>query len=105
MPLLPIDLQTVFSQVNQVGRDQALQQQASPQAQAQAAAELVREAQAKDAQVNETRSAGEGAEPVKEREGRKGGRRRPRGREAQPAPARRPVFSDPELGRHVDISG
>lgn len=107
MPLLPIDLQTVFSQANQVGREQQAQQQAPPQAQAQAAAELVREAQARDTQVNETRDAGDGAEAIKDEEGRKPrGRRRRRERAAKPSPARRrPVFTDPELGQHVDIRG
>lgn len=106
MPLLPIDLQTVFSQANQVGRDQAVQQQAPPQAQAQAASEIVREAQARDTQVNETRNAGDGAEAVKDEEGRRRrGRRGRRAREPKPAPARRTEFTDPELGQHVDIHG
>ena len=104
MPLLPIDLQTAFSQTNQVGREQATQQQASPQAQAQAASELVKEAQARDAQVNETRNAGDGAEAIKDEEGRRPrGRRRRRERAAKLTPPRKPVFTDPELGQHVDI--
>ena len=106
MPLLPIDLQTVFSQANQVGREQAVQQQAPPQAQAQAASQLVKESQARDTQVNETRNAGDGAEAIKDEEGRQPpGRRRRRGRAARPSPParRKPVFTDPELGQHVDI--
>jgi hypothetical protein len=106
MPLLPIDLQTVFSQTNQVGRDQAVQQQASPLAQAQAASEIVREAQARDAQVNEATNTGDGVEAVKDDKGRRRRGRRRRGRQAPAAaPARKPAFTDPELGQHIDISG
>jgi len=107
MPLLPIDLQTVFSQANQVGREQAALQQASPEAQAQAASELVRQAQARDTQVTESRDAGNGAEAVKDEEGggRKPGRRRGHPREQKTQAQDRPVFTDPELGQHVDITG
>ncbi len=107
MPLLPIDLQTVFSQTNQVGRDQAVQQQAPPLAQAQAGSELARQAQVRDTQVNESNDAGDGAEPVKDEEagGRRRGRGRGRARERKAEPPRRPVFTDPELGQHVDITG
>ncbi len=106
MPLLPIDLQTIFSQANQVGREQAVQQQAPPQAQAQAASELVREAQTRDTQVNETRNAGDGAEAIKDKEGRRRwGRRRRRSPEPAPTSERKAAFTDPELGQHVDIRG
>jgi hypothetical protein len=107
MPLLPIDLQTVFSQTNQVGRDQAVQQQAPPAAQAQAASELARQAQVRDTQVNESSDAGDGAEAVKDEEGgrRRRGRARGRARERKTEPPRRPAFTDPELGQHIDITG
>jgi hypothetical protein len=107
MPLLPIDLQTVFSQTNQVGREQAVQQQAPPLAQAQAGLEIAQQAQARDTQVNQANDAGDGAEQIKEREtgGRRGRRRRSRAREPKAEPRRKPVFTDPELGQHVDITG
>jgi hypothetical protein len=106
MPLLPIDLQTVFSQANQVGREQALQQQASPEAQAQAASALVREAEARDTQVNQSQDAGDGVEAAKDQEGGGSGTRKRRGREQhKPDRESRPVFTDPDLGRHVDITG
>ncbi len=107
MPLLPIDLQTAFSQTNQVGRDQAVQQQAPPLAQAQAATELAQQAQVRDTQVNESSDAGDGAEAVKDKEagGRRPRRGRGRPREQKAEPQRRPVFTDPELGQHVDITG
>ena len=40
---MPIDLQTMFSQMNQVGKDQAVQRQVAPEAQALQASELVKE--------------------------------------------------------------
>jgi hypothetical protein len=106
MPLLPIDLQIVISQSNEVGREQAVQQQAPPAAQAQAGSELARQAQVRDTQVNQSSDAGDGAETIKNDKsgGQKPGRRRGRKKEPKAPPAPRPVWSDPELGQHVDIT-
>jgi hypothetical protein len=106
MPLLPIDLQTLFAQQTQVAKEQAVQKEAVPHAQSLQAAHLVQKAAARDTAVTEARQADEGPEQVKERSGRQGKRR-----EKPPAPPeKRPpvggeVVRDPALGRNVDLTG
>ncbi len=108
MPLLPIDLQTLFSQTNQVGRDQAVQQQATPVAQSAQGAAIVQQTEQRDKDVNPTEHQQEGPEQVKPRTGRRESSRRERGQKgkkpAAPSP-RKEVFRDPELGRNIDVTG
>lgn len=114
MPLLPIDLQTLFAQTPQVGREQNVQREGVPLAQAQQGAELVRRAGLQDASVNELRQQEEGPEQARIRERRRGRRDTGAGRDRRdrrpprtPAPPRREpdVARDPALGRHIDVSG
>ncbi|MGO9412260.1 MAG: hypothetical protein ACLQCB_16090 [Spirochaetia bacterium] len=108
MPLLPIDLQTLFSQTNQVGRDQAVQKEATLQAQSLQGSQLVQKTEQRDNAVNETQQQQQGPEQVKARLRREAGGRRERERKgktpAKPAP-RTDVFRDPELGRNIDVTG
>jgi hypothetical protein len=55
VPLLPIDLQTLFGQATQVGREQNVQREGVPLAQSVQGAAMARQAAAKDAAVNEAR--------------------------------------------------
>ncbi len=111
MPLLPIDLQTMFSQLSQIGREQAVQKEVPPQYQAVQAEQLVRRAEQEDKTVTQSREPGEkeGAEKVGDagrRRRRRGGpqERRP-GAGQEPAPERPEVFEDPALGHNVDLVG
>jgi len=109
MALLPIDLQTLFSQTTQVGKEQAAQKDAPPAAQSLQGAQLAQRADIRDHAVNETHDEQEGPEKVKDRERRGAERRRrrePKG--AKPPPAPPPasnVVSDPDLGRNIDVTG
>lgn len=115
MPLLPIDLQTMFSQMTQVGKEQAALKDTAPQYQFAQASQIVKKTEQADNTVNQSRELGEGPDKVKEGEQ---GRRRRRGRPGRPGEGRqaagegqrpegeqRPVFSDPDLGHHVDVVG
>ncbi len=108
MPLLPIDLQTLFSQTNQVAREQAVQQQATPVAQSLQGATIVQQTEQRDKDVNPTQHQELGPEQVKPRTGRREAGRREKGqkgkKQAPPAP-RKEVFRDPELGRNIDVTG
>jgi hypothetical protein len=108
MPLLPIDLQTMFAQMARVGTEQAVQRDVPPLYQAAQAAELVKRAEQDDKTVNQTRQTGEGPEKVKDKEPR-GERQKSRGRAAKPKESpgapRRDVVEDPDLGHHVDLIG
>lgn len=107
MPLLPIDLQTLFTQANQVGREQAAQKDALPQAQSLQGAQMAQKTEQRDNAVNETHDQQEGPEQVKDRTRRGAERKRRKGAQkgapAEP-PAQKSVVSDPALGRNVDIS-
>jgi hypothetical protein len=114
VPLLPIDLQTLFGQAPQVGREQNLQREGVPLAQAQQGAEIARRAGLQDASVNELQQQAEGPEQARIRERRRGRREAGTGRERRDArpPRKAPeereepeIARDPALGRHVDVSG
>ncbi len=107
MALLPIDLQAVFTQSIQVGKEQAVQKDAGPQAQSLQGAQLVQKTAQRDNDVNETHDQEEGPEQVKDR-GRRGADRKRKQTGDKRAPAAQPrakdVVRDPALGRNVDIS-
>ncbi len=111
MPLLPIDLQTLFSQTNQVGKEQAAQKDATPQAQSLQGSQLVQKTEQRDNDVNEAQHQEEGPEQVKARSRRprrEAGERRENGAKGKPStkPARSAeVFKDPALGKNIDVTG
>ena len=107
MALLPIDLQILFTQSNQVGKEQAVQKEAAPQAQSLQGAQLVQKTEQRDNDVNETHDQEEGPEQIKDR-ARRGADRKRRQNAEKHKPAGKPpaknVFRDPALGRNVDIT-
>ncbi|MGA2380331.1 MAG: hypothetical protein ABSG85_13605 [Spirochaetia bacterium] len=107
MALLPIDLQTIFTQSHQAGKDQAVQKDAPPAAQSLQGAQLVQKTEIRDTSVNETHDQEEGPEQVKDRARRSGERRKRQKKGAQPPAAQShaaDVVRDPALGRNVDIT-
>ena len=108
MPLLPIDLQTLFSHINQVGREQAVLKEGSVQYQFVQGAEMAKRTEQADNAVNESHEVGEGVEKVKEEEKREK-RRQAAGKEKKqkeggPENEKR-YFEDPDLGHHINIVG
>ncbi len=106
MSILPIDMQTLFMRLSQVGREQAIEKDAAHLAQALRGNELVRESEEQARTVNETRELEDGPDAVKE-EGQKGGERRERSGEpgAEDDGGEQDVFRDPDLGSNIDITG
>jgi len=112
MPLLPIDLQTLFSQANQVGKEQAAQRDSTPQAQSLQGAQIAQRTEQRDNAVNEAHNQEDGPEQVKARaEGRRNRKREGRPQQKKPAPPQGrgstqspSVFQDPALGRTIDIT-
>ncbi len=109
MPLLPIDLQTLFTQTYQVGKEQSVQKEAVAGAQAVQGSQMARQTDERDNRVNETSRQEEGPEQIKLRARRERGRRRrteakPREKK-NPPPGKKNVFQDPALGSRVDITG
>jgi hypothetical protein len=108
MPLLPIDLQTMFSQMTQIGREQAVQKEVPPQYQAVQADQIVKKTEHDDKAVNQSREPGDGPEKVREdspRRRRRGGAAKGDGSREQGPREKGEVFEDPALGHHVDLVG
>lgn len=107
MPVNPIDLQLMFSRLNQVSKEQADRTEVQQLQQSLQAGAIVKNADRSANSVTESRDLGPGIEKSRDRDKRKGGRRessekRNRPKDRQPSDD---VLSDPELGRHFDLSG
>jgi len=109
MALLPIDLQIMFSQLSNVGKEQAVQRDVLPQYQFVQGTEMVQKAEHDDSAVNQSQQLGEGPEKVKEQEEKEKrqhsrGQRKGEGGESAKEDQRQ-IFEDPDLGHHVDLVG
>jgi hypothetical protein len=106
----PIDLQTLFTQIDKVGRNQILQKEGL---QIQAALQQVqsqKKAEENVRSVNEAQNTGDGASKIKDEESRqhnfyheKENGEEPSGEEEDRSSAA--LIRDPALGRNIDISG
>ena len=109
MSIKPIDLQTLFVKMDEVSKDQALAKEHSALQQSQAArSQVVRELE------DDRRVSGAPEEkeltPVKdedsEESGKRGRKRNKNGKKLREAKTdSREIVTDPEVGRHVDLSG
>jgi hypothetical protein len=104
MAVQPIDLQVLFARLNQVGREQALLRDAQTQAQAVAGSEIAERSEEQDHRVSQADNAEEGSEVDDESQTKQGDGRQ-RNRRDTPGEATNEVFSDPDLGQNVDLSG
>ncbi len=108
MPLLPIDLQTLFTQLNQVAKDQTAQKEMIPLAQAAQGSQIVKQTGQRDTRVNETQRQEQGTEQVHPRGRREGQKKRQapeRGKGKRAPEQKKDVFRDPALGSHIDVTG
>ena len=108
MSIKPIDLQTLFMHMNLVGKEQALHRGSLLMQQAVAGSELVQETEHRDSSVNETKSLSDGPEEIHEDEEQRSGQRRHGKREGgneQKEGESANHYSDPALGKNIDISG
>ncbi len=112
MPIRPIDLQTLFMQMQQVGREQAAEKEgALLQSAIKGAAEQKRRDETKEA-VRRPEEPEGGAPPVRDRKergpGRKGqgpGEEGGRDGTEEEAAQGEEVVRDPDLGTKIDLSG
>jgi spore germination protein GerM len=109
MGIKPIDLQTLFVKLDDVSREQALVKEQSALQQAQAARLQVAKELAEDRQV--TRTPAESEKLAVQDDDPDDGKNRRRRRGAQNRKKEetdsndREVVTDPDVGRHVDLSG
>jgi len=109
MAIAPIDLQTIFTQVDKVGRSQAAQSEGQSLAKSIQGAEIQRRTEEMINQVNEAQNTGEGAEKINDHNHRnnQGGRndkRKQQEEEKSEEKIKLSVGRDPSLGNKIDIS-
>jgi len=112
MAIQPIDLQTLFTQLDKVGKNQAMQREGQQILESIQQIQIQKRNEQTIQSVNQTQDLGGEAETIKD-EKRHGGRENPGGaRERQQEDEELPgteeerdLIRDPALGRNIDISG
>ncbi|TFG84799.1 MAG: hypothetical protein E4H20_02125 [Spirochaetales bacterium] len=107
MPIKPIDLQTLFAQLEQVGRQQSAEKQGAALHQSLHGAALQRKEDESARSVKAVEDDQKGTEAVKD-ESEGGARQRGsegRGEKPDEEDSPKETVKDPALGGHVDISG
>jgi len=106
MAIAPIDLQTLFTQLDKVGKTQAAQREGQALHQAIQGVQLQKKTEEQIQQINEAQNTGEGAEKVGDHGQRQnGGEKNKKNKKDAPEeenPAS--VLRDPSLGNTIDIS-
>jgi hypothetical protein len=104
MPILPIDLQILFSQMNQVGKEQSiLKEGAAIQASIKNMGHA-KETEQEDKSVNQSQNVGDGLENVKNELNKKQEQNREQKDKRESGDhKKKKYFSDPALGHHIDI--
>ena len=107
MSIQPIDLQTLFMRLGQVGKEQAAMREASHVAQAAQGSEIAKRSEELARTVNETKELEDGPDAVKDEEQKSdtqtaGEKDDTHDKEEK---EKKDVFSDPALGSKIDLSG
>ncbi|MDR1059100.1 MAG: hypothetical protein LBL43_06090 [Treponema sp.] len=115
MAIQPIDLQTLFTQMDKVGKAQAAQREGAQLQASLQGLENQRKAEERVQSVNEAQNTGDGAEGINDNtdrggSGEKPGRKRKGQGEAgkeedDPKEKHAEIIRDPALGRNIDFSG
>jgi len=112
MAIQPIDLQALFTQLDKVGKNQAVQREGQHIQESIQQIQIQRKNEQNIQSVNQAQDMGEEAATIKD-EKRHGGRennagageRQPEDEEFSGAEEKRDLIRDPALGRNIDISG
>ena len=110
MAIQPIDLQTLFTQLDKVAKTQTAEREGHALQQAIQGVQIQRKTEEHIQSVNETQNTGDdGIEKVKERGSQRQdsgeGKKKEAGhRESEQEETPSPVLYDPRLGRNIDIS-
>ena len=109
MAIQPIDLQVLFSRLDQVGKEQAAQKDVTVHHQAVQGSEIVKRTEHQDHSVSETRQVEQdGVRKIGEDKKKRSSPRRSQGESGKKEDeddAKREVLRDPFLGRNIDITG
>jgi len=106
MAIAPIDLQTLFTQVDKVGRAQAADKEGQALHQAIQGVQIQKKAEEQIQQIREAQNTGDGAEKVgDQKQGQGGGSKGKRKKDERPEEENPvSVLRDPSLGNTIDIS-
>jgi hypothetical protein len=108
MAISPIDLQTLFTQVDKVGKQEAAQREGAAIQHSIQQAQMQRQTDERIRAVNEAQDTGDGAEEIKDKNGGRS-QEEAEGRlkeqeEERPVEEAKPVISDPDLGKNIDLT-
>ena len=109
MAIQPIDLQTLFTQLDKVGKNQSVQKEGLQMQEALQGIQVQKKTDERFQSVNEAQNSGDGAERIKDRNARssqqqeEGEKKNPQNEENIDTPLR--VVTDPALGKNIDVSG
>lgn len=109
MSVSPLDLQTLYSNLKNVGQQHAAERASEIASQDKQADELVKKAAERNHKVSETKDIETGTEKINEDEHNKrqgsGEHEKDNESEAEDTAAKKTYFEDPDIGSHIDISG
>jgi hypothetical protein len=110
MAIQPIDLQTLFTQMDKVGKAQSVQREGAQIQASLQGVESQRKIEEMVQSVNEAQNTGEGTEGINDHTGRGGegqGRKgkAPGEEEGAETEKHAEIIRDPALGRNIDFSG
>jgi len=112
MAIQPIDLQALFTQIDKVGKNQALLREGLQTQEALQQQQSQRKLEENVQSVNQAQEMGEEAEKVKDDSGRGahakqgGGKEKSEEEDDSAEEKKKPeLIKDPALGRNIDISG
>jgi hypothetical protein len=107
MAIAPIDLQTLFTQLDKVGKTQASQREGLALQQSMQAVQLQKKTNEQIQQINEAQNTGEGAEKINDHGGGSGQNQKTGGKKDKQKEEKKDntsVLNDPSLGKKIDIS-
>ena len=108
MAISPLDLQTLFTQMDKVGKQEAAQRDGAALFQSIQQAKVQQQTDERLRAVNEAQNMGEGTEAVKDKTGGQAEQKDQHNRTAEGAEEKAEkdniVFQDPNLGKNLDFS-
>jgi hypothetical protein len=108
MAISPIDLHTLYGQVDKVGKQEAAQKEGAALLQSIQQAKNQEKTDERIRSVNEAQDTGEGTEEIKDKNGGRAGHdgsgRHREEAEEKAEEADDGVIRDPDLGRNIDVS-
>ena len=110
MAISPLDLQTLFTQMDKVGKQEAAQRDGAAILQSVQQARQQQQTDERVRSVNEAQNTGEGSEAIKDRNGGRAGQGQEEEKNLSPeeteetAEKEDGIIRDPDLGRNIDVS-